>query len=332
MIRIGINGFGRIGRNVLRAIYESGYRDMMQVVAINDLAERETCAHLLEFDSLHGRFNQPVKLSGDLLEVGSDAITLLQHKEPLELPWAVAEVDLVMECTGRFNSKEKAQAHIAAGAKKVLVSAPCKNADATVVYGVNEHVIESGHQVISNASCTTNCLAPVAKVIHENFGIEGGVMTTIHSYTNDQNLLDLAHPKDLCRARAAAMSMIPTKTGAAQAIGMVLPGLEGRLSGMSVRVPTPNVSLVDLSAQVTRETTREEINEVMRLASLDMHVLEYNDRPLVSCDFNHNPASAIFDANHTQAHGHMIKVLAWYDNEWGFSNRMLDTALTMMSA
>ncbi len=332
MIRVGINGFGRIGRNVLRAIYESGYRDMIQVVAINDLADRESCAHLLEFDSLHGHFKTPVKLNGEVLEVGNDAIAMMQYANPLELPWAVADVDMVMECTGRFTSKEKAAAHITAGAKKVLVSAPCKNADATVVYGVNEHIIEPGHLVISNASCTTNCLAPVAKVLHENFGIEEGVMTTIHSYTNDQHLLDLAHPKDLCRARAAAMSMIPTKTGAASAIGLVLPGLEGRLTGMSVRVPTPNVSLVDLSLHVTRAADRDEVNRVMFEASKEMHIMQYNDRPLVSCDFNHNPASAIFDANHTLAHGHIIKAMAWYDNEWGFSNRMLDTALAMMSA
>ena len=331
MIRVGINGFGRIGRNVLRAIYESGYRETMQVVAINDLADFNSSAHLLEFDSVHGRFNHPISLSEDLLQVGDDAITLLRYGDPLELPWAVAEVDLVLECTGLFNSKAEASAHISAGAKKVLVSAPCEDADATVVYGVNEHVIEAGHTVISNASCTTNCLAPIAKVIHENFGIESGVMTTVHSYTNDQRLLDLNHPKDLYRARAAAISMIPTQTGAAKAIGLVLPGLEGRLTGGAIRVPTPNVSLVDLSTHVTRGGSIDEINEVMKEASKHIPCLEYNDKPLVSMDFNHHPASAVFDANHTQAHGNIIKVLAWYDNEWGFSNRMLDTALAMMS-
>ncbi len=331
MIRVGINGFGRIGRNVLRAIYESGYRETIQVVAINDLADFATNAHLLEHDSIHGHFSKPVSLSEDLLQVGDDAITLLQHADPLELPWAVAEVDLVLECTGRFNSKAKAEGHIAAGAQKVLVSAPCDGADATVVYGVNEHIIEPENTVISNASCTTNCLAPIAKVLHENFGIENGVMTTIHSYTNDQNLLDLSHPKDLYRARAAALSMIPTQTGAAKAIGLVLPGLEGRLTGFAVRVPTPNVSLVDLSVHVSRGATVDEVNMVMQQASEQIPCLEFNDKPLVSADFNHHSASAVFDASHTQAHGNIIKAVAWYDNEWGFSNRMLDTALAMMS-
>ncbi|WP_431687623.1 type I glyceraldehyde-3-phosphate dehydrogenase [Hahella sp. NBU794] len=332
MIRVGINGFGRIGRNVLRAIYESGYRDMIQVVAINDLADRETCAHLLRYDSIHGKFNQEVRLSGELLRVAGDDIAMLQHGDPLELPWAVANVDLVLECTGKFTKREKAEAHIMAGASKVLISAPSEDADATVVYGVNEHVLEARHAIVSNASCTTNCLAPVAMVLHENLGIEQGVLTTIHSYTNDQHLLDLAHKKDLFRARAAGLSMIPTRTGAARAIGKVLPGLEGRLTGMAVRVPTANVSLLDLSLKVARHVSAEEINAMMLAASRETPILEYNDLPLVSIDFTHSTASAIFDANHTQSHEGMVKVLAWYDNEWGFSHRMLDTALTMMSA
>lgn len=332
MIRVAINGFGRIGRCILRAIYESGYRDMVQCVAINDLSSPESSAHLLQYDSVHGRFNQSVYLDGETLHVGEDEIALISQPDPAELPWGMMDIDLVLECTGRFTKRDACVPHLKAGAKKVLVSAPCDNADATVVYGVNDHVLEAGHLIVSNASCTTNCLAPVAKVLHEHFAIIEGTMTTIHSYTNDQHILDLAHKKDMYRGRAAALSLIPTKTGAAKAIGLVLPGLDGKLSGLAVRVPTPNVSLVDLTVHVSKPATKAEVNDVMKQAADVMPVLDYTDKPLVSIDFNHSSASSTFDANHTEAKGNLIKVLAWYDNEWGFSNRMLDTALAMMSA
>jgi glyceraldehyde 3-phosphate dehydrogenase len=332
MIRVAINGFGRIGRCVLRALYESGYRDMVQCVAINDLSAPATSAHLLQYDSVHGRFHESVYLDGDILHVGSDEIALISQADAIEFPWGMLDVDLVLECTGSFTTREQCEAHLRAGARKVLVSAPCDNADATVVFGVNDNILEAGHVIVSNASCTTNCLAPIAKVLHEQFAILEGTLTTIHSYTNDQQLLDLAHGKDLYRGRAAAVSLVPTHTGAATTIGLVLPGLEGRLSGLALRVPTPNVSLLDLTVQVSKGSSRAEVNEVMKTAADLMPVLDYCDKPLVSIDFNHTAASAIFDANHTEARGNLIKVLAWYDNEWGFSNRMLDTALSMMSA
>lgn len=330
MIRIAINGFGRIGRNIVRALYLSGYRDLVQVVAINDLGDANTCAHLLEYDSVHGHFNAAISVQGGKLHINNDSIQLLSEPDPSKLPWGKLNVDVVMECSGRMTSGHKAEGHLSAGAKKVLLSAPSDDAEATIVYGVNEHVLENSHTIISNASCTTNCLAPMAKVLHEEFGIEDGNMTTIHAYTNDQHLLDLAHD-DLYRARAAALSMIPTKTGAAKAIGKVLPGLDGKIHGMAVRVPTANVSLVDLVLHVDHATTRDEVNAVMKKAAQKMSVLAYNDKPLVSVDFNGHSASCIFDANHTMASGQLVHVMAWYDNEWGFCHRMLDTALAMMS-
>ena len=329
MLKVGINGFGRIGRCVVRALHEHGFRDRIEIVAINDLSDSAHSGHLLRFDSVHGRFNEPVSVDGDHLRVGADSIQLLRQPDPALLPWGDLGVDVVFECTGRFTSKAKCLPHLAAGARQVLVSAPCTEADATVVFGVNEASLRPGQQVVSNASCTTNCLAPVAQVLHRHFGIEAGTMTTIHSYTNDQHILDLAHPKDMYRGRAAALSMIPTATGAAKAIGLVLPELEGRLAGMAVRVPTPNVSLVDLTVQVTKPVTREAVNEAMRAAANASKVLRYVDSPLVSVDFNHDPASSSFDSNHTLVKGQMVKVMAWYDNEWGFSCRMLDTALAM---
>jgi glyceraldehyde 3-phosphate dehydrogenase len=331
MLRIAINGFGRIGRNVLRALYQSGYRDDIQVVAINDLGDAETCAHLLEFDSVHGHFAADIRLEDGLLALGDDAIILLSEAEPLRLPWGELDIDIVLECSGRMTSSIKAMGHLDAGAGKVLISAPAEDVDATVVFGVNENVLQATDRIVSNASCTTNCLAPVARVLHEQFGIEEGSMTTIHAYTNDQHLLDLGHD-DLYRARAAALSMIPTRTGAAKAIGLVLPGLDGKIAGMAVRVPTANVSLVDLVLRVHDTPSRDDVNAVMRAAAAASPVLDYNDRALVSVDFNGNPASAIFDANHTHAQGHLLHVMAWYDNEWGFAHRMLDTALAMSRA
>lgn len=328
MLRIAINGFGRIGRNILRALYQSGYRDRMQVVAINDLGDAATCAHLLEFDSVHGHFDARIHLQDELLVVEDDAILLLSEPDPFKLPWNELEIDIVLECSGRMTKASIASAHIEAGAGRVLISAPAEGVDATVVYGVNENVLQNSHRIVSNASCTTNCLAPVAKVLHEHFAIEEGSMTTIHAYTNDQHLLDLGGG-DLYRARAAAMSMIPTKTGAAAAIGLVLPGLDGKIAGMAVRVPTANVSLVDLVVRVHDTPGRDEVNQALREAAALSPVLAYNDRPLVSVDFNGNPASSVFDANHTTANGHLLHVMSWYDNEWGFAHRMLDTSLVM---
>ena len=330
MIRVGINGFGRIGRAVVRALYESGYRDTIQVVAINDLAPVEISARLLQHDSIHGRFNQPVSWMDGHLQVGEDGMAYLSVADPLQIPWGTHKADLVLECTGRFRDGEQAGQHIMGGAQKVLISSPAKEVDATVVYGVNEATLEPGHRVVSNASCTTNCLAPVLKVLHEQFGVEEGTVTTIHAMTNDQNLLDKAH-KDIYRARSAVSSMIPTRTGAAAAIGEVLPGLAGRLYGMSVRVPVTDVSLIDLVVRVARETDAEEVNAALQNASARMPVLAYTEEPLVSVDFVHHPASAIVDGRQTWANGRLVKVMAWYDNEWGFSNRMLDVALTMMS-
>ncbi|MFN3767220.1 type I glyceraldehyde-3-phosphate dehydrogenase [Ectopseudomonas guguanensis] len=327
-LRIAINGFGRIGRNVLRALYTQNYRQHLQVVAINDLGDSAINAHLLQYDSVHGHFPEEVKVDGESLWIKGDRIAVSAIRNPAELPWKTHQVDVVLECTGLFTERDKAAAHLAAGARKVLISAPAKGADATVVYGVNEQVLKPDMQIISNASCTTNCLAPVAQVLQRELGIEQGLMTTIHAYTNDQNLSDVYH-SDLYRARSATQSMIPTKTGAAEAVGLVLPELAGKLTGMAVRVPVINVSLVDLTVQVKRETTAEEVNALLKAASEQSQVLGYNALPLVSCDFNHNPLSSIFDANHTKVSGKLLKVMAWYDNEWGFSNRMLDNCLVL---
>ncbi|KZN52397.1 type I glyceraldehyde-3-phosphate dehydrogenase [Pseudoalteromonas luteoviolacea] len=325
MINIAINGYGRIGRNVLRALYESGQNEQIKIVAINDLAPAETNAHLTQFDSVHGRFNEKLTLAGKTLVIGNDEITLTQERDPANLPWKALNVDIVLECTGIFTSRDAAAKHIEAGAKKVIVSAPGTDLDATVVHGVNSEVLNADSNIISNASCTTNCLAPVAKALNDVVGIEQGSMTTIHAFTNDQNLCDVYH-KDLYRARSATQSMIPTKTGAAKAVGLVLPELAGKLDGMAVRVPTVNVSLVDLTFVAKRDTTAEEVNEIVKAAAEGAMagVLEYNTLPLVSIDFNHNPASSVFDATQTKVEGKLVKVMAWYDNEWGFSNRMLD--------
>jgi len=328
-VRIAINGFGRIGRNILRALYENGYRKDLQVVAINDLAPTATNAHLLRYDSVHGRFSGEVEHDDTSLTVNGDRIAITSERNPEDLPWREQRVDIVLECSGQFTSKEKASAHIRAGAPRVLVSAPASGADATVVYGVNDDQLNAGLQVVSNASCTTNCLAPVAQVLHNAIGIEHGLMTTIHAWTGDQNLTDVYH-KDLYRARAATESIIPTKTGAAVAVGLVLPELAGRLDGLAVRVPTANVSMVDLSFIASRDTSVEEINQLMAAAAKNSPVLGYNDEPLVSIDFNHNALSSVFDANHTRVSGPLVKVMAWYDNEWGFSNRMLDTSKTWL--
>lgn len=332
-IRVAINGYGRIGRNVLRALYESGKRNQIQIVGINDLGDAHLNAHLTKYDSVHGVFNGTVKFEGDTMFVNGDAIRITSERDPAKLPWGELNVDVVYECTGIFTSKEKAGLHLAAGAKKVIISAPGTDVDATVVFGVNNNVLKSSHTIISNASCTTNCLAPVAKVLNDNFGIVQGSMTTIHSYTNDQVLSDVFH-KDIYRARSATQSMIPTTTGAAKAVGLVLPELKGKLDGISVRVPTINVSLVDLNVLVEKEVTVEAINAAMKKASeTEMPgVLAYVDEPLVSIDFNHNPHSSNYDSLQTKVYGKWVKVLAWYDNEWGFSNRMLDNTLALMSA
>ncbi|MFJ4373026.1 type I glyceraldehyde-3-phosphate dehydrogenase [Pseudomonas japonica] len=330
-IRIAINGFGRIGRNLLRALYTQGYRGDLQVVAINDLGDSAINAHLLQYDSVHGHFAAQVSHDHESLTVNGDRIAVSAIRNPADLPWQAEGIDVVFECTGLFTDRAKAAAHLAAGARKVIISAPAKGADATVVHGVNHDTLRASHQIISNASCTTNCLAPVAQVLHRAFGIEQGLMTTIHAYTNDQSLTDVYH-SDPFRARAATQSMIPSKTGAAEAVGLVLPELAGKLTGMAVRVPVINVSLVDLTVTLARATTADEVNALFREASRGSKVLGYNDLPLVSCDFNHNPLSAIFDANHTKAEGRLLKVMAWYDNEWGFSNRMLDNCLALWNA
>jgi glyceraldehyde 3-phosphate dehydrogenase len=334
-IRVAINGYGRIGRNILRALYESGRNKEIQVVAINDLGNAETNAHLTRYDTVHGRFHGSVEVEGDTMLINGDRIKVLAVRNPAELPWKELTIDVVHECTGLFTSKEKASGHIKAGAKKVIISAPGgKDVDATVVYGVNHKELKATDTVISNASCTTNCLAPLAKVLHEKIGIVSGLMTTVHAYTNDQVLIDAYH-SDLRRGRSATMSMIPTKTGAAAALGLVLPELKGKLDGFAVRVPTINVSLVDLSFTAKRPTTVEEVNEVMKQAAQGelKGILNYCDKPLVSVDFNHDPASSIFDATLTKvAGGTLVKVLSWYDNEWGFSNRMLDVTVAWMNA
>lgn len=335
-IRVAITGFGRIGRNVLRAHYENGKKHDLEIVAINTLGSDEINAHLLRYDTVHGRFNGTVETDGpECMIVNGDRIRMFSTRDPREIPWGELDVDVVMECTGAFTSKEKAQVHLDQGAKKVLISAPGKNCDATVVYGVNDSVLTKDMKVVSNASCTTNCLAPVVAPLHKALGIEHGLMTTVHSYTNDQTLTDVYH-KDMRRARAATHSMIPTKTGAAAAVGLVLPELNGRLDGFAVRVPTINVSFVDLTFRAQRDTTVEEVNAIMKAASQSPElkgVLGYNDLPLVSIDFNHDPHSSTFDATLTKVTGgRLVKVTSWYDNEWGFSQRMLDTACAMMAA
>lgn len=333
-IRVAINGYGRIGRNILRAHYESKKNKDIQIVAINDLGDVHTNAHLTRYDTTHGKFNAEVTVSGNDLIVNGDKIRVVAERDPKKLPWAELNVDIVFECTGLFTSKEKASMHLEAGAKKVIISAPATGVDATVVYGVNDNVLTASDKVISNASCTTNCLAPLAKVLHENIGIVSGLMNTVHSYTNDQALLDVYHT-DIRRARAAAHSMIPTKTGAAAAVGLVLPELNGKLDGFAIRVPTINVSVVDFTFTAKRETTVEEVNSLMRKAAESgplKGILTINDEQLVSVDFNHNPSSSIFDTTGTKVIGNLVKVLSWYDNEWGFSNRMLDTAVAFMKA
>ncbi|KQU72857.1 glyceraldehyde-3-phosphate dehydrogenase [Aminobacter sp. DSM 101952] len=329
-VRVAINGFGRIGRNIVRAIYESGRKDI-DVVAVNDLGPVETNAHLLRYDSVHGRFPHEVKVEGDSINIGSDKFKVTAIKDPSQLPWKELGVDIALECTGIFTSKDKASAHLAAGAKRVIVSAPADGADLTVVYGVNHDQITRDHIVISNASCTTNCLAPVAMVLNNAFGIEKGFMTTIHAYTGDQPTLDTMH-KDLYRARAAAMSMIPTSTGAAKAVGLVLPELKGKLDGVSIRVPTPNVSCIDFKFVARKNVTVEEVNAVLVAAANGplKGVLAFTNEPLVSIDMNHNPASSTFALDQTKViEGNLVRVMSWYDNEWGFSNRMADTAVTM---
>jgi glyceraldehyde 3-phosphate dehydrogenase len=329
-IRVAINGFGRIGRMVLRAIVESE-RDDINVVALNDLAPPETNAHLLRFDSIHGRFPGEVTVKGDTIDCGTGPIKVLAMRDPAQLPWKELGVDVALECTGLFTSKEKAYAHLKAGAKRVLVSAPADGVDLTVVDGVNHDKLTKDHFVVSNASCTTNCLAPVAKVLHDAVGIEKGFMTTVHSYTNDQPSLDQFH-KDLYRARAAALNMIPTSTGAARAVGLVLPELKGKLDGIAIRVPTPNVSVVDLKFVAKRQTSKEEINGAVKRAAEQQlkGILGYTERPNVSSDFNHDARSSVFHMDQTKVmDGTMVAVLSWYDNEWGFSNRMIDTAVAM---
>ncbi len=330
-IKVAINGYGRIGRNVLRALYESG-RDDVQIVAINDLGDANTNAHLTQYDTAHGKFPGTVEVDGEDMIVNGDRIKVCAERDPAKLPWAELGVDVVHECTGFFASKEKASAHLTAGAKKVVISAPGgADVDATIVYGVNEDILKASDTVISNASCTTNCLAPMVKPINEEIGLVHGLMTTIHAYTNDQVLTDVYH-SDLRRARSATQSMIPTKTGAAAAVGLVLPDLNGKLDGFSVRVPTINVSLVDLTFVAARETSVEEINSLME-KSADGKVLAYNDKPLVSIDFNHTSTTSNFDAGMTRVTGGtLVKVCSWYDNEWGFSNRMLDTTVALMNA
>jgi glyceraldehyde 3-phosphate dehydrogenase len=329
-VKVAINGFGRIGRNILRAIVESGRKDI-EVVAVNDLGPVETNAHLLRFDSVHGRFPSEVTVEGDSIVVDGHKIRVTAIKSPAELPHRELGVDIAMECTGIFTAKDKAKAHLDAGAKRVLVSAPAEGADLTVVYGVNHDRLTKDHQVVSNASCTTNCLAPVAKVLHDAVGIEKGFMTTIHSYTNDQPSLDQMH-KDLYRARAAALSMIPTSTGAAKAVGLVLPELNGKLDGVSIRVPTPNVSVIDFKFVANKATSKDEINAAVKRAAEQQlkGILTYTNEPNVSIDFNHDPHSATFHMDQTKVmDGTFVRVMAWYDNEWGFSNRMADTAVAM---
>ncbi|MDX1626565.1 MAG: type I glyceraldehyde-3-phosphate dehydrogenase [Wenzhouxiangellaceae bacterium] len=330
-IKVAINGYGRIGRNVLRALYESDRTDEISIVAVNDLGDPETNAHLTRYDTAHGKFPGEVSVEGDSMVVNGDRIRVLAERDPSKLPWGEMGVDVVMECTGFFASKDKASAHLQAGARKVVISAPAGKDLPTIVYGVNHDTLKAGDDVISNASCTTNCLAPLVKPLHEKIGLESGLMTTIHAYTNDQVLTDVFH-KDLRRARSATQSQIPTKTGAAAAVGLVLPELDGRLDGFAMRVPTINVSVVDLSFIASRDTSVEEVNETVKAASEGEleGILGYNTEPLVSIDFNHDPRSSVFDASLTKVSaGRLVKVLSWYDNEWGFSNRMLDTSIAL---
>jgi glyceraldehyde 3-phosphate dehydrogenase len=334
-VRVAINGYGRIGRNILRSHYESDKSHDLQIVALNDLGPAETNAHLTRFDTTHGKFPGKVEVDGDHLVVNGDRIRVTAQRDPAQLPWKDLEVDVVLECTGLFTTKEKASAHLRGGAKKVIISAPGgKDVDATIVYGVNHKTLKAAHTVISNASCTTNCLAPLVKPLHDAIGVVNGLMTTVHAYTNDQVLTDVFH-EDLRRARSATQSMIPTKTGAASAVGLVLPELNGKLDGFAIRVPTLNVSLVDLSFIAARDTTVDEVNSIMKKAaeSADLKgILGYNTGPLVSVDFNHDPRSSVFDATLTKVSGRLVKVSSWYDNEWGFSNRMLDTTMALMAA
>ena len=334
-IRVAINGYGRIGRNILRAHYEYGKKHDLAIVAVNDLGSPETNAHLTRYDTAHGKFPGKIAVDGDAMIVNGDRIKVFAQRNPAELPWGALGVDVVLECTGLFTTKEKASAHLKGGAKKVIISAPGgKDVDATVVYGVNHGTLKAAHTVISNASCTTNCLAPLVQPLHDRIGVVTGLMTTIHAYTNDQVLTDVYH-EDLRRARSATMSMIPTKTGAAAAVGLVLRELNGKLDGFAIRVPTINVSLVDLSFIAARDTTVDEVNAIMKAAADAgplAGILNYNTAPLVSIDFNHDPASSTFDATLTKVSGRLVKVSAWYDNEWGFSNRMLDTAIALMAA
>lgn len=331
-IKIAINGFGRIGRNILRSIYESNQQNIFKIVAINDLGDAKINAHLAQYDTTHGKFPGEVRVgeNGSLIVQG-DEIQVLSQRNPADLPWDKLDIDIVFECTGFFASKDKANAHLQAGAKKVLISAPAgSDVDATIVFGVNDHTLKSTDRIVSNASCTTNCLAPLVKPLHDQLTLVSGLMTTIHAYTNDQVLTDVYHT-DLRRARSATQSMIPTQTGAASAVGLVLPELKGKLDGFAMRVPTINVSVVDLTATFEKETTVAQVNEILKTASNGKlkGILAYNDAPLVSIDFNHNPHSSIFDATQTKVIGNLVKVLAWYDNEWGFSNRMLDVARVM---
>ncbi|RYE68794.1 MAG: type I glyceraldehyde-3-phosphate dehydrogenase [Oxalobacteraceae bacterium] len=333
-IKVAINGYGRIGRNVLRAFYEGGKKQDIQIVAINDLGNSESNAHLTRYDTTHGKFPGTVEVDGDFMIVNGDRIRVFAQRNPAEIGWGELDVDVVLECTGFFTTKEKASAHLKGGAKKVIISAPGgKDVDATIVYGVNHEVLKSTDTVISNASCTTNCLAPLVKPLNDAIGLENGLMTTVHAYTNDQVLTDVMH-EDLRRARSATHSMIPTKTGAAAAVGLVLPELNGKLDGYAIRVPTINVSIVDLSFIAKRDTTVEEINSLMKAAAEGplAGILTYNSAPLVSVDYNHNPASSNFDSTLTKVSGRLVKVSSWYDNEWGFSNRMLDTTVALMNA
>ncbi|MGE5740308.1 MAG: type I glyceraldehyde-3-phosphate dehydrogenase [Betaproteobacteria bacterium] len=335
-IKVAVNGYGRIGRNILRAHYEDGRKHDLAIVAINDLGSPETNAHLTRYDTAHGRFPKRVDVEGDAMIVDGDRIRVFAQRDPAQLPWGSLGVDVVLECTGLFTSKEKASAHLRGGARKVIISAPGgKDVDATVVYGVNHQKLKASDTVISNASCTTNCLAPLVKPLHERIGVVNGLMTTVHAYTNDQVLTDVYH-EDLRRARSATMSMIPTKTGAASAVGLVLPELNGKLDGYAIRVPTLNVSIVDLTFIAARDTSVDEVNAIMKEASeagpLSGGILRYNTSPLVSVDFNHDPASSTFDSTLTKVSGRLVKVSSWYDNEWGFSNRMLDVAVALMNA
>lgn len=334
-IKVAINGYGRIGRNIIRALYESGRTNEIQVVAVNDLGDAKTNAHLTQYDTVHGKFPFEVGVEGDCIVINGDKIRVFAERDPAKLPWGELGIDVVHECTGLFTSKAKASAHIAAGAKKVIISAPGGNdVDGTIVYGVNHNTLKASDTVISNASCTTNCLAPLVKALHDTIGVDHGLMTTVHSYTNDQVLTDVYH-SDLRRARSATQSMIPTKTGAAAAVGLVLPELAGKLDGFAMRVPTINVSIVDLTFQASRATTKEEVDQVLKAAANGFlkGILEINEKPLVSMDFNHNPASSIYEASLTKVlSGNFVKVLSWYDNEWGFSNRMLDTTVALVNA